>query len=195
MKTADQILKIKAVVMYILQSMPEGVDYIHLFKVMYFAQQEHLLKYGMPIMYDSFVARKHGPVPTFTYKVLKGVEGKLNEVSSELQDFVQGISVRTENGHQIFVLAKGAVCDRDELSVADMKTLDKWISKCRDIESFELSDLSHDRAWENAKDKADKTGEDVKITLYDMAKAAGATKDMLNVIRNRQNTHRALEWI
>lgn len=67
MKTTDQILKIKAVVSYILQQIPEGLDYIHLFKMMYFAQQEHLVIYGIPIFDDSFVARKHGPVPTFTY--------------------------------------------------------------------------------------------------------------------------------
>ena len=29
MKTIDQILKIKAVVLYILKAFPEGVDYIH----------------------------------------------------------------------------------------------------------------------------------------------------------------------
>ena len=42
MKTIDQILKIEAVVLYILKAFPEGVDYIHLFKVMYFAQQDQL---------------------------------------------------------------------------------------------------------------------------------------------------------
>ena len=46
MKTIDQILKIKAVVLYILKAFPEGVDYIHLFKVMYFAQQNKLKEYG-----------------------------------------------------------------------------------------------------------------------------------------------------
>ena len=76
MKTIDQILKIKAVVSYILQQIPEGLDYIHLLKMMYFAQQEHLVIYGSPIIADTFVARKHGPVPTLTYKVLKGKEGK-----------------------------------------------------------------------------------------------------------------------
>lgn len=45
MKTKDQILKIKAVVLYILKAFPEGVDYIHLFKVMYFAQQNQLKEY------------------------------------------------------------------------------------------------------------------------------------------------------
>lgn len=50
MKTIEQILKIKAVVLYILKAFPEGVDYIHLFKVMYFAQQDQLKEYGLPIM-------------------------------------------------------------------------------------------------------------------------------------------------
>ena len=45
MKTIEQILKIKAVVLYILKAFPEGVDYIHLFKVMYFAQQDQLKEY------------------------------------------------------------------------------------------------------------------------------------------------------
>ena len=79
MKTIEQILKIKAVVLYILKAFPEGVDYIHLFKVMYFAQQEQLKEYGLPIIYDTFVARKHGPVPALTYKVLRGIEGKADK--------------------------------------------------------------------------------------------------------------------
>ena len=59
MKTIEQIDKIKATVLYVLEHMKNGVDYIHLFKVMYFAQQEHLVVYGSPIMEDSFLARKH----------------------------------------------------------------------------------------------------------------------------------------
>ena len=85
MKTIDQLLKIKAVVAYILQRMPNGVDYIHLFKMMYFAQQEHLVVYGMPIADDSFLARKHGPVPALTYKVLRGLEGKAALDTDELR--------------------------------------------------------------------------------------------------------------
>ena len=71
MKTTDQILKIKATVLYILGQMPQGMDYNHLFKILYFAQQKHLVTYGMPLMEDTFCARKHGPVPTSNYNVLK----------------------------------------------------------------------------------------------------------------------------
>jgi hypothetical protein len=39
------------------------------------------------------------------------------------------------------------------------------------------------------------TGEDTKITLYDMAKAGGANDAMLGVIRERQINSRELQWI
>ena len=71
MKTSDQISKIKATLLYILNHFPQGVDYIKLFKILYFAQQDHLVKYARPIVEDSFCALKHGPVPSFTYKALQ----------------------------------------------------------------------------------------------------------------------------
>ena len=197
MKTIDQILKIKAVVLYILKAFPEGVDYIHLFKVMYFAQQDQLKEYGLPIIYDTFVARKHGPVPALTYKVLRGIEGKADLSTPELNDFADSLNIAiSQDGHQLVLASKNAEYDMDELSVADVKMLDKWIEKCKDVESFDLSDKSHeDRAWKRAKRQADKTGEDSKITMYDMAAAAGASKDMLCVIRDRQSVQKALSWI
>lgn len=196
MKTIDQILKIKAVVLYILKAFPEGVDYIHLFKVMYFAQQNQLKEYGLPIVYDTFVARKHGPVPTLTYKVLRGIEGKVELSSEELKDFAESLCISTsKDGHQLILASKNAECDMDELSVADVKMLDKWIDKCKSMDSFDLSDKSHeDKAWKRAKRQADKTGEDTKITMYDMADAAGASKAMLSVIRERQSVQKALAW-
>lgn len=197
MKTIEQILKIKAVVLYILKAFPEGVDYIHLFKVMYFAQQDQLKEYGLPIMYDTFVARKHGPVPALTYKVLRGIEGKADLSSPKLKDFADSLNIAiSQDGHQLVLASKNAECDMDELSVADVKMLDKWIEKCKDVESFDLSDKSHeDRAWERAKRQADKTGEDSKITMYDMAAAAGASKDMLCVIRDRQSVQKAFNFL
>lgn len=186
MKSVEQLLKIKAVVLYILQQMPKGVDYIHLFKMMYFAQQEHLVVYGMPIVDDTFLARKHGPVPALTYKVLRGLEGKITLDTQELKDFAQSLTLVSSGGHPIVKLADGQNCDMDELSRSNMKMLDKWIVRCKDVDAFDLSDMSHDKAWELAKMHTEKTGEDTKISLYDMAEAGGASQDMLSVIRERQ---------
>lgn len=192
MKTLDEITKLKAAVLYILQQIPCGLDYIHLFKMLYFAQQEHLVIYGMPLIDDTFVARKHGPVPTLTHKVLRMIEGKATGNTKEVEDFANALCVIVQDGHQIVKPAADAVCDKDELSISNLKVLDKWIAKCKDMESFNVSDLSHDKAWKRAKRQAEKTGEDSKITLFDMAEAGGATPDMLAIIRERQINKKAL---
>ena len=61
MKTKEEIKKIEAVVLYILGQFKDGVDYIKLFKVMYFAQKDYLLSYGKVLCPDTFKARKFGP--------------------------------------------------------------------------------------------------------------------------------------
>lgn len=193
MKTLDQILKIKAVVEYILQQFSGGVDYIHLFKVMYFAQEEHLAIYGNPLMNESFVARKHGPVPSLTYKVLRVAEGKTVDVTDELHSFASELSLSDSDGHQVVTLAEGVQCDMDELSRSNVRMLDKWIEKCKDIASFDLSEMSHDKAWQKAVRQTERTGEDTKISLYDMAAAGGASKDMLKVVKERQLNRMALQ--
>lgn len=195
MKEIEEVNKIKAVVEYILQQMGVAVDYIHLFKVMYFAQEEHLAVYGVPMMFDTFVARKHGPVPSLTYKVLRVAEGKTVDVTDELHSFASDLSLSESDGHQVVALAEGVQCDMDELSRSNVRILDKWIERCKDIESFDLSELSHDKAWQKAVRQTERTGEDTKISLYDMAAAGGASKDMLSVVKERQINRRALQWI
>ncbi len=194
MKTADQISKIKAVILFILEQMPKGLDYIHLFKIMYFAQQDHLVRYGLPLCEDTFVARKHGPVPTFTYKALHCLEGKIDDPTPELSEFNQSLSLEQINGTKVVMCAMGASCDKEELSKSNISILDKWIAKCKDIAAFDLSDLSHDQAWQIAYKATEITGEDTRISQYSMAKAGGATQAMLDVIRERQNNRRMLAW-
>lgn len=194
MKQTDDINKIKAVVEYILQQMGVAIDYIHLFKVMYFAQEEHLALYGVPIMYDTFVARKHGPVATLTYKVLRVAEGKVIEVTDDLKAFASDLNLDQSDGHQVVSLASDVKADMDELSRSNIRILDKWITHCKEIESFDLSGLSHDNAWLKAKRQTEKTGEDTKISLYDMAASGGASKDMLQVVKERQINRKALSW-
>ena len=186
MKSVDQIQKIKAVVLYVLEKLGTGVDYIHLFKMMYFAQQNHLVVYGLPLMEDTFKARKHGPVPSVTYKVVRKVEGKPVDLMQGLDDFCDSIEVRVEDGHQMVYRKANVSCDMDELSVSNIKILDLWIDKLRDIKSFELSGLSHDEAWKKAKAEAERTGEDIAMTLVDIAAAGGASKAMQDIIRERQ---------
>lgn len=192
MKSVDQILKIKAVMAYILQQIPEGLDYIHLFKTMYFAQQDHLVTYGLPLMDDAFEARKHGPVPAFTYKALRGLEGKCAIDSPEMKDFAEAFALAQQQPHQVVKLSGNYTCDMDELSKSNVIILDKWISKCREMDAYDLSDLSHDSAWQAAMSMTAKTGEATRIAQYSIAEAGGAPEAMLEVIRERQLNRQAL---
>ena len=89
MKSQEQINKIEAVVLYILQHFKEGLDYIKLFKIMYFAQREYLATYGLTIAEDTFKARQLGPVPSLTYKVVKMAEN--GDESADLKGFTSSI--------------------------------------------------------------------------------------------------------
>lgn len=178
MKTKDQILKIKAVLLYILNRFPEGVDYIKLFKILYFAQQDHLVRYGRGVVEDSFKALKHGPVPTYTYKALQVAEGK--PLEGDFEKFLKNITV---SGSLVFGSAQP---DMDELSGSDIKSLDEFISKCKDEESYDLSELSHDTAWSEAFTRSQDDPEKDFMSIIDIAKAGNATPEMVSYIREQQ---------
>lgn len=42
-------------------------DFHKIFKVLYFADRTHLIKYGRPITGDTYIAMEYGPVPSMIY--------------------------------------------------------------------------------------------------------------------------------
>lgn len=82
----------------------------------------------------------------------------------------------------------------DEFSKSDITTLDSAIAKYKDMDAFQLSEISHDKAYEEAKKESERTGEDIRIPFVNIAKAGGATKAMQNVIRNHNAIKRELGW-
>lgn len=183
--TNRQWEKNKAVVLYVLQQFPQGADYIHLFKIMYFAQQEHLKTYGLPLVDDSFAAHKHGPVPSNTYEALKAVERREGRTSN-FKWATTTFDVHYEDGHPIVSVKKGQSYDPDVLSESNTEVLDEVIARYKDMSAYELSKLSHrDKAYRDAWKRFQETGEDDLITMVAIAKSAGATQAMQEVIRER----------
>ena len=66
----DDVLKLKAAVLYVVNKCGE-IGYMHLFKILYFANREHYAKYGRSIINDTFCALPKGPVPSFLYDAVK----------------------------------------------------------------------------------------------------------------------------
>ena len=112
MKTLEQVKKIESVVLYVLRKFPEGVDYIKLFKIIYFAQKEYLVNYGKVLCPDTFKARTFGPVPALSDKVIKLVELEEEDIDSypDLRNFYNSIRVQDQ---MVYALAEP---DMDYLS-------------------------------------------------------------------------------
>lgn len=185
MKSSEQINKIKAEVLYILQYFKEGVDYIKLFKIMYFAQREYLATYGLTISEDTFKARQLGPVPSLTYKVLKMAENK--ELSQDLEDFISAIKV--DKNQRVYSLCEP---DMDYIAPMEKEELDKTISKYGNMDSRSLSKLSHDNAYITVCNRMKDDPQQDVLTLIDMARAGGASEEMIDYIREEQLIKEAL---
>ena len=63
------------VVLYILNE-TGGIDFYHLFKIIYFAEMKHLAKWGHRILSDPLCAMDYGPVPTMLYDAVKGTNAR-----------------------------------------------------------------------------------------------------------------------
>lgn len=177
MKTDFQMNKIRAVILYIAMAFKDGIDYIKLFKIMYFAQKDYIVRYGQPLFPESFRAFKHGPVPSFSYSAFKTVE---NGDSGVFGDFLSGIRVE---GKKVFADASP---DMDYLPVAGVACLDKMIRKYHDMDSYKMSGMSHDQAWKNARERMLDDPQKNFMSIIDIAKAGKASSEMIDYIREKQ---------
>lgn len=183
MKSPEQISKIQSVVLYILQHFKEGVDYIKLFKIMYFAQREYLAVNGLCIIEDTFKARPKGPVPALTYKVVKLAESgqKPEGDGNDLTEFLSSIKV---DAGQIIHAVKQP--DMDYISKMERKQIDNTIAKYGEKDSNDLSNLSHDEAYEKVRKLMEDDPQKDVLTTIDIARAGGASKSMVDHIREMQ---------
>jgi uncharacterized phage-associated protein len=187
MKTNYEIDKIKAVVLYILKKSGGTLDYITLFKKMYFAQQLFLVRYGRLLFNDSFRAVKLGPVPSFTYKSFRASLECDGTETEDIKKFDSSFIVKEEDRVK-YVSAKDDP-DMDELAEAEVEVLNEVISRTQGMTPSQLSDLSHDYAWKVANERAKNDSNDNYISIVNIARAGGANKAMLDYIRQNQTFH------
>ena len=183
MKTIEQVKKIESVVLYVLRNFPEGVDYIKLFKIIYFAQKEYLVNYGKVLCPDTFKARTFGPVPALSAKVIKLVEQGEEDIDlyPDLKDFYRSIRIQNQ---LVYALAEP---DMDYLSKKECEYLDIWYNHCKDKDSkTELSPESHDEAYTKAYARYQEDPQLAILTHIEIAKAGGATDRMVAYIREKE---------
>ena len=117
-------------------------------------------------------------------KALQIAEGK--PLDGNFDEFLSDIEVRDKKVYT------SAVPDMDYISGANKRCLDAAIAKYKDTDPYDLSDLSHDSAWEEAMTRIQDDPQKNFITIIDIARAGKATKDMVDYIREKQIVKNAL---
>ena len=132
---------------------------------------------------DAFKARKYGPVPMLSAKVIKNVESSEPfQGKADLKVFAT--SIRVDSNQLVYGLHEP---DSDYLSVRECKMLDKWIQYCRDKDSMkELSPESHDQAYQSAWNAYQDDPQKGEMTYIEIARAAGASEKMIAYIREKE---------
>ena len=111
-------------------------------KLLYYADKEHLLTYGRPIIGDRYIKMEYGPVPSMAYSLMKHDD----RASADDQAlFDERIAI---NGMKLSVTVAP---DLRYLSETDLEVLDLVIARYGDMTPATLSTLSHrEPAWEHA---------------------------------------------
>ncbi len=138
-------------ILYILELLENKVQpTIHrVSKVLYFADKEHLERYGRFIFGDRYYAMKHGPVPSQIYNLVKLVRGDLSPSFQPPREISEQVlqAFKIVDKHNIKKLREP---NTDFLSASDIECLEHSATKYGSLSFEELTNLSHDRAWESA---------------------------------------------
>lgn len=149
-------------------------------KILFFADQMHLRKYGRSITGDTYIAMHNGPVPSCVYDIFKAVRGDSYFTASEDAQRLKML-MRFDNKYDI---TGKTTADMDELSGSDIECLDTSIAKCKNLSFAALTELSHGLAWSN-------TQRDREISVKDIMREAGVSEGVIDYIVYNQKLQSA----
>ena len=162
-----------AAVLYVVKKLDGQVDMYKLAKILYFADQKHLITYGRTILGDEYVPMEYGPVPSAIYNAVK----MINNDNTDYKLFSQQLHLSIKDGYR--VILSSTMPDMDELSCSDIECLDASIMENKALGFDELCKKSHKLAWSTAAEKGLP-----RIRIEDIAKEAGANDDFIKYIKD-----------
>ena len=171
-KLFKQDVAIQAV-LYVLQQMGGKCDIHKCHKILYFADNEHLSRYGRSITGDSYVRMDFGPVPTCVYDLFKAVRGD-SYFASQVDDIRRDCFHFVNNKDLVAVASP----DISYLSESDMEILDKYIAQLKYKDFDEVSEVSHGYAWLH-------TAQNGVISVRDRLTEMGDSDDYINFIEEQ----------
>lgn len=173
--TKYEQIKLVQIALYVLQK-TGGIDYYHLFKILYFAELKHLEKWGSRITSDNFYALDYGPVPTYLYDVVKGCNVSNTDLLKLFSDNIQSAGKDAPN-----VLLPKVEVNMNYISKSEIEALDASIEENAYLTFSQLKTKSHDSAWYEAYHHAGSKA----MSSISMAKASGADDATLEYIQEQ----------
>lgn len=170
------------VVLYVLNK-TRGVDFYHLFKILYFADKAFLAKWGVRLIADDFHALAYGPVPTNLYNAVKNDQRVNHELLELYGNAVEKAGVDAPN-----VLIARRQENMDYITPAMEEVLNASIEDNLPLSFSQLKEKSHDSAWEKAYNGAGTHA----MNDYDIALAAGADESTLRYILEQKELNKEL---
>jgi uncharacterized phage-associated protein len=117
------------------------INVLKLTKLVYLANRRHMELYDYPILDDELVSMPHGPVNSMTYNFINGYneEAGWNEFITDRID------------HKVGLTSSISLEQLDELSKAELDTLDQIWQKFGAMEPFQIRDWTHEHCpeWED----------------------------------------------
>lgn len=166
--------------LYSLKRLGGKTDMHKLCKILYFADQRHLSKYGRSITGDTYIAMQFGPVPSCIDDILKALRGdSFFSSSCEIKPLKDCITFENR-----FIVRGLKDPDMDELSLSDVECLDYAIDICKDKSFPEPTTFSHGLAWSN-------TQRDRAISVKDILREAGDEEAYVEYIADNIKTQAA----
>ena len=142
-------------------------------KALYFADKEHLSKFGSLITGGAYVAMRHGPVPSGIYDLLKAGAGRREaQIPTDWFDLVKDEFV-VEGNHRVRALRDARA---ELISASHRACLDASIKENGRLGFDRLTRKSHDKAW-HAADQND------IIELAAIAKTLPNAKEILAYLK------------
>lgn len=174
--------KLNEIILYLL-NVTGGMDYYHIFKILYFAEREHLAKWGHRMIADDFCALEYGPVPTHLYDAIKVLDSKGTALAEILYEDMRLAGVDAPN-----VLIPQRMADLRYISKSELEALDNSLKENSLLTFKQLMIKSHDSAWQDAYNKK-KSG---KISILKMAEAVNADDMIIKYITEQLDLENVL---
>ena len=147
----------------------ERKDFHKIFKVLYFADINHLSDYGRTITGDTYIAMNDGPVPSCIYDIFKVLRGD-GFFHTEAQRFSKYFEVCDWN----FINPKMSA-ERKYLSASDVEYLDASLGENANLSWNEIREKSHGYAWSE-------TPRDTPISVKNMLLEKENTMDYIDFV-------------